>query len=183
MNNKREKIQYIGVFFADLVALIFSIGMAWVIIDAMLRKMPQYEYNDFLWAMFLLTLAYICTFLLFDQREDIVKRNKRHEFARVVKFNLLLGLINSAGLALTKAAMLDSRYFLVLVPIINVFLMTASHIALKEILKNTYKMRGLQSLVGVIGYAARRWMRCMWISRWTEEVPLFRSSRRWRAWA
>ena len=150
MNNKREKIQYIGVFFADLIALIFSIGIAWVIIDGMLRKMPQYEYNDFLWAMLLLTLAYICTFLLFDQREDIVKRNKRHEFARAVKFNLLLGLINSAGLALTKAAMLESRYFLLLVPIINVFLMTASHIALKEILKNTYKMRGLQSLVGVI---------------------------------
>ena len=111
MNNRREKIQYIGVVLADLIGLIISIGLAWGI---------------------------------------TVARPLRRDFVKAVKFNLLMSLINSAGLALTKAAMLDSRYFLLFVPVINVFTMTVTHAALKEVLKNTYKMRGLQSLVGVI---------------------------------
>ena len=150
MNNRREKIQYIGVFLADLIGLIISIGLAWGITDGILGKMREYASNDFLWAVLLLTLAYICSFFLTDQKGDIVARPLRRDFVKAVKFNLLMALINSAGLALTKAAMLDSRYFLLFVPVINVFTMTVTHAALKEVLKNTYKMRGLQSLVGVI---------------------------------
>ena len=59
MNNRREKIQYIGVFLADIIGLIVSIGLAWGIIDGILGKMREYESGDFLWAMLLLTLAYI----------------------------------------------------------------------------------------------------------------------------
>ena len=137
MNNRREKIQYIGVFLADLIGLIISIGLAWGIIDGILGKMREYASNDFLWAVLLLTLAYICSFFLTDQKGDIVARPLRRDFVKAVKFNLLMALINSAGLALTKAAMLDSRYFLLFVPVINVFTLTVTHAALKEVLKNT----------------------------------------------
>ena len=41
MNNRREKIQYIGVFLADLIGLIISIGLAWGIIDGILGKMRE----------------------------------------------------------------------------------------------------------------------------------------------
>ncbi len=49
---------------------------------------------------------------------------------------------------LTKAPMLDSRYFLVCVPVINIAMMTVAHALLKQMLVRTRYTRSIQSLVG-----------------------------------
>lgn len=49
-----------------------------------------------------------------------------------VGFNALLALLDVACLALTKASMLDSRYFLIVVPVINSFMMMGTHALLKS---------------------------------------------------
>ena len=97
-----------------------------------------------------LMLAYLLTFLTFDQSENITTRPWKRELKISVKFNLILTLINSAGLLLTKAPLLSSRYFLVAVPVINVVLMTVFHSVLKKLLTTTRKKNSMESLVGVV---------------------------------
>ena len=95
-------------------------------------------------------LAYILTFFTFDQSENIVNRTPIREVEIAVRFNFLLTLIDAACLALTKAPMLHSRYFLVFVPVIDVFVMTGAHAVLKKMLVRSRYTKGIQSLVGVV---------------------------------
>ena len=54
-----------------------------------------------------------------------------------------------ACLALTKAPMLHSRYFLVFVPVIDVFVMTGAHAVLKKMLVRSRYAKGIQNIWGV----------------------------------
>lgn len=150
MTAQREKLQYVYVFLADLLSLGLSTAIGWWIIDNLLEKLGDYQPQDLAMAVCMLLLAYIITFLVFDQSENIVLRETKEEIRRVVNFNLLLCLVNTVGLALTKAEMLNSRYFLVLVPLINMVLMYAAHDLLKRILKKEKQRGKVQSLVGVV---------------------------------
>ena len=149
MISRREKLQYAYLFGVDLVSLALSIGLGWVLVDRM-QKVEVYTQSDLLMALCLLLLAYVMTFFVFDQSENIVTRNQRQEFKLAFKFNLLLVLVNAAELALTKAAMLGSRYFLLTVPLVNVFVMTGLHGALKHYLTHMRRTNGIESLVGIV---------------------------------
>ncbi len=149
MITKREKLQYGYLFAADLLSLAVSIGLAWLVTDSLLGKMGQFSSEQMAEGFLLLLLAYLIAFLSFDQSENIVMRSTRREISISVRFNVLLTLINTAELALTKAKMLDSRYLLVLVPVINSFVMTGAHVLLKYYLMHSRHIN-LQSLVGVV---------------------------------
>ena len=112
--------------------------------------MGDFQLDDLVEACFLLLLAYILTFFTFDQSENIVNRTPIREVEIAVRFNFLLTLIDAACLALTKAPMLHSRYFLVFVPVIDVFVMTGAHAVLKKMLVRSRYTKGIQSLVGVV---------------------------------
>lgn len=150
MITKREKLQYGYLFLTDLLSLALSIGLAWGLTAGVLHKMGDFQLDDLVEACFLLLLAYILTFFTFDQSENIVNRTSVREVEIAVRFNFLLTLIDAACLALTKASMLHSRYFLVFVPVINVFVMTGAHAALKKMLVRSRYTKGIQSLVGVV---------------------------------
>ena len=150
MITKREKLQYGYLFLTDLLSLVLSIGLAWGLTAGVLHKMGDFQLDDLVEACFLLLLAYILTFFTFDQSENIVNRTPIREVEIAVRFNFLLTLIDAACLALTKASMLHSRYFLVFVPVIDVFVMTGAHAALKKMLVRSRYTKGIQSLVGVV---------------------------------
>lgn len=150
MITKREKLQYGYLFLIDLLSLALSIGLAWGLTAGVLHKMGDFQLDDLVEACFLLLLAYILTFFTFDQSENIVNRTPIREVEIAVRFNFLLTLIDAACLALTKASMLHSRYFLVFVPVIDVFVMTGAHAALKKMLVRSRYTKGIQSLVGVV---------------------------------
>ncbi|MCC2140196.1 sugar transferase [Faecalibacterium sp. CLA-AA-H283] len=150
MITKREKLQYGYLFLIDLLSLVLSIGLAWGLTAGVLHKMGDFQLDDLVEACFLLLLAYILTFFTFDQSENIVNRTPIREVEIAVRFNFLLTLIDAACLALTKASMLHSRYFLVFVPVIDVFVMTGAHAALKKMLVRSRYTKGIQSLVGVV---------------------------------
>lgn len=150
MITKREKLQYGYLFLIDLLSLVLSIGLAWGLTAGVLHKMGDFQLDDLVEACFLLLLAYILTFFTFDQSENIVNRTPVREVEIAVRFNFLLTLIDAACLALTKASMLHSRYFLVFVPVIDVFVMTAAHAVLKKMLVRSRYTKGIQSLVGVV---------------------------------
>ena len=150
MITKREKLQYGYLFLIDLLSLALSIGLAWGLTAGVLHKMGDFQLDDLVEACFLLLLAYILTFFTFDQSENIVNRTPIREVEIAVRFNFLLTLIDAACLALTKAPMLHSRYFLVFVPVIDVFVMTGAHAVLKKMLVRSRYTKGIQSLVGVV---------------------------------
>ena len=150
MITKREKLQYGYLFLIDLLSLVLSIGLAWGLTAGVLHKMGDFQLDDLVEACFLLLLAYILTFFTFDQSENIVNRTPIREVEIAVRFNFLLTLIDAACLALTKAPMLHSRYCLVFVPVIDVFVRTGAHAVLKKMLVRSRYTKGIQSLVGVV---------------------------------
>ena len=77
-------------------------------------------------------LAFVATFICFDQTENIVTRTSGEEIKLSIKFNVLLALVYSTAMLLTKATMLDSRYFTLAVPLINFVLLPIAHGLLKR---------------------------------------------------
>ena len=150
MITKREKLQYIYVFLTDFVVLLLSALLGWVLTDGILNHLMPYATEDWVQTICLLVLAFVATFICFDQTENIVNRSLGDEYALSIKFNVLLGLVYSTGMLLTKATMLDSRYFTLAVPMINFLLMPAAHTLLKHLLLKIRSRSGMDSLVGLI---------------------------------
>lgn len=116
MITKREKLQYIYVFLTDLVVLLLSTLLAWLVTDGLLKQLVPYAPSDWVQTICLLMLAFVATFICFDQTENIVTRTSGEEIKLSIKFNVLLALVYSTAMLLTKAEMLDSRYFTLAVP-------------------------------------------------------------------
>ena len=150
MTSKREKLQYAYVFLTDFVTTGISVVLAWLITDNVFNKLQDYATFDWIQALCLLLLAFVLTFLCFDQDQNIVTRSKGDEIILALKFNVVLGVVNAACLVLAKATLLDSRYFAVMVPIVNVVLMPITHGLLKKFLLKLQHSRGSESLVGFV---------------------------------
>lgn len=150
MTTRREKLQYVYVFLVNLLSLALSMVISWGIIDNLLEKLGEYQSQDLAVAVCVMLLAYVITFFIFDQSDNIILRTTKQEATRVAKFNLILFVVNTVGLALTKAVMLSSRYFLILVPLINFVLMLVGHDLLKKFLKRESQRGKMQSLVGIV---------------------------------
>ena len=148
MITKREKLQYVYVFLTDLAALAASVILAWLIVGGIMGQLLPYSVLDWVQALVLLVLAYTVTFFCFDQTENIVKRTRGQEAKLSIKSNLLLLVIYSAFLTLSKAVLLDSRYFLVGVVSFNLFLLPAAHGLLKKLLENPELLREMIAKVG-----------------------------------
>ena len=150
MITKREKLQYIYVFLTDLVVLLLSTLLAWLVTDGLLKQLVPYAPSDWVQTICLLMLAFVATFICFDQTENIVTRTSGEEIKLSIKFNVLLALVYSTAMLLTKAEMLDSRYFTLAVPLINFVLLPIAHGLLKRSLLQIQSQSGLESLVGLI---------------------------------
>jgi len=152
---KREKMQYAYVFLTDLLALAVSVLLSWLITDGVFNVLVPYTARDWMQTLCTLVLAFVVTFFCFDQTENIVTRRPGAEIKLSLKFNLMLCVIYSALMLLTKATMLDSRYFAVTVPLINALLLPLAHGALKRLLLHFQRSWGMESLVGIVTTADR----------------------------
>lgn len=99
--------------------LLLSTLLAWLVTDGLLKQLVPYAPSDWVQTICLLMLAFVATFICFDQTENIVTRTSGEEIKLSIKFNVLLALVYSTAMLLTKAEMLDSRYFTLAVPLIN----------------------------------------------------------------
>ena len=150
MITKREKLQYVYVFLTDLAALAASVILAWLIVGGIMGQLLPYSVLDWVQALVLLVLAYTVTFFCFDQTENIVKRTRGQEAKLSIKSNLLMMVIYSAFLTLSKAVLQDSRYFLVGVVSFNLFLLPAAHGLLKKLLVKAPDNLQNETLVGIV---------------------------------
>ena len=150
MNSKREKLQYIYVFFADASALAVSVLLVWLVLDRVFHRITAYSMSDWLLALSALATAFLAAFLCFDQSENIVGRSLEKEIRLSLQFNILMGALYALLMMLVKAQMLESRYFALSVPLVNTAALSISHVLLRKLLADKKNKLKLQSMVGII---------------------------------
>lgn len=151
----REKLQYTVTFMADLVALTVSVFITLFIFDWTLGLILDYVHMDWIHFCGLLLLAFLFTFLCFDQTENIIKRSWRAELRLTILFNLIMLAIFATLLVLTKAVMADSRYLITGIIVLNVVFMFVNHQLLKSYLTRSDSFHSLATLTGVISTSDR----------------------------
>ena len=150
MINKREKLQYAYVFVTDLLTLILSVVLVHALVGRMWARILPYDLSDWIQTITLMTIAFVVSFLSFDQNENIVGRRIGAEIKLSLKFNVLMGALYAALMLMTKARMLESRYFAVGVPLINMILMSIGHTILKRMLAGAEHRWGVESYVAIV---------------------------------
>lgn len=150
MISKREKLQYAYVFLTDALALAVSVALVHLVAGQVWARILPYDWTDWVQTFTLLVIAFIIAFLNFNQDENIVGRGLGAEIKLSIKFNVLMGALYAALMLVTKAQMLESRYFAVGVPLVNLFIMPLFHTALKKILAGAEHRWGLETYVGII---------------------------------
>lgn len=150
MINKREKLQYAYVFVTDLLTLILSVVLVHVLVGRVWARILPYDLSDWIQTITLMTIAFVVSFLSFDQNENIVGRRIGAEIKLSLKFNVLMGALYAALMLMTKARMLESRYFAVGVPLINMILMSIGHTILKRMLAGAEHRWGVESYVAIV---------------------------------
>lgn len=150
MISKREKLQYAYVFVTDLLTLILSVVLVHVLVGRVWARILPYDLSDWIQTITLMTIAFVVSFLSFDQNENIVGRRIGAEIKLSLKFNVLMGALYAALMLMTKARMLESRYFAVGVPLINMILMSIGHTILKRMLAGAKHRWGVESYVAIV---------------------------------
>lgn len=150
MISKREKLQYAYVFVTDLLTLILSVVLVHVLVGRVWARILPYDLSDWIQTITLMTIAFVVSFLSFDQNENIVGRRIGAEIKLSLKFNVLMGELYAALMLMTKARMLESRYFAVGVPLINMILMSIGHTILKRMLAGAEHRWGVESYVAIV---------------------------------
>lgn len=150
MISKREKLQYAYVFVTDLLTLILSVVLVHVLVGRVWTRILPYDLSDWIQTITLMTIAFVVSFLSFDQNENIVGRRIGAEIKLSLKFNVLMGALYAALMLMTKARMLESRYFAVGVPLINMILMSIGHTILKRMLAGAEHRWGVESYVAIV---------------------------------
>lgn len=147
----RERYQYILTFLADAVALICSVGLSKLVFGIWLQLVPAgVEPQEYLQFYLILALAFLVSFLCFNQKEDITSRSFRAETFRALEMTLLMGAAASLLMVASKLSILTSRYFFLGTLLINFLLQPAFHTGIKRYLKANRQKKYLTQLVGVL---------------------------------
>lgn len=168
---KRQQYQYAMAFALDALSLFVSCFIAWLIFDVLFYRLLPYSFADRVEFFELLTVSFIISFFCFDQSQNILRRTWTRELRQSALFNLvtMAGLVILATIA--KAKMLDSRYMVFGIPIINTPVMTLFHQGLKRFLRKPGALGKMQDLVGVITTSDKAEYLIQDIQRdWTKKV-------------
>lgn len=150
MITKREKLQYAYVFLADALALAISVALVLLLFGQALKILLPYDFSDWVQTLTLLAIAFIVSFLSFNQNENIVSRRLGQEIKLSIKFNFLMTALYAVLMLVTKARMVESRYFAIGVPLFNLVMMPLLHTGLKRMLSRAEHRWGIESFVGII---------------------------------
>ena len=149
--NKREKLQFIYVFFTDLITVAVSCALAWGLFGVLLgRAAHLFDQQDLLQFVALLFVAYLLTFFFFDQKRNIAGRHLQDECLISVKFNVILLAIHALLLLVTKVPMGASRYMLIGTPLFNLVLLPLAHQLLKKYLVKSKPEAKFITLTGIL---------------------------------
>lgn len=170
--SNRERIQYGLTLMTDLAALVCSIATAFLVfglgLDVILDVYTRQDYVQF---YLVLAVAFVAAFAVFDQSDNITRRTPRDEMARCVKFNAVFAAVLAVLLLITKAALLESRYLFVGIPVFNALYMLAFRTLLKAYLSRPECLPKTAKLVGIFSTSERAPALITELSRdWTKNL-------------
>src|SRR5699024_4847407 len=147
---KKDKIQYVLNFAADLLSLCVSVLLSWLVTDKVLHVLLDYTQED--WGQFILILAFafLVVFLGGNGASGLTRRSWRAELWLCVKNTLLLAAALAVALLLTKATMLESRYMYVGGLGLHFVGLFVTHTALKTYLNRYFYKANFATMVGII---------------------------------
>lgn len=152
----RERYQYILTFCADSAALFFAVILSQLIFGSWPRLIPAgYGRTGYFLFYLMLALAFLISFLCFDQTVDILSRNFRKEALRAFEMTLMMGAGAALMMVIAKLPLTDSRYLFTGVLGFNFLLQLAFMSGIKQYLRQSFLQKGLRKLVGVLTVSGR----------------------------
>lgn len=149
--SNREKIQYGLSFLADAAALVCGVVLAWLVFGRWLGLiLAVYTRTDVIEFGLVLAVAFFITFTAASQllgSMDDVRRGFWAEMVRVVRFDMVLGMVLALLLVVTKATMLESRYLFVGTLLFDFCFMQLFRAALKRYLSHAEFIRRLTGVL------------------------------------
>ena len=131
------------------MVLLLSTLLAWLVTDGLLNKLVPYAPSDWVQTICLLMLAFVATFICFDQTENIVTRTSGEEIKLSIKFNVLLALVYSHRHAADESHDAGFALLTLAVPLINFVLLPIAHGLLKRTLLQIQSQSGLEAWWGL----------------------------------
>ena len=148
--NKRAKAQFWMELWSDLICLLLANGISFVIFGVVFDKILSYPKLEWLSFTLILILSYLLTYICFHSNIDIHRRSMLNEFTSVLKNGVLTYTSFLAIMALTKNAIIESRYIIVSGFIITIILSSISRYYLKRWITGFFKHSRIASYAGVI---------------------------------
>ena len=152
----RERYQYILTFLADALALVCATALSRLIFGVCLGLiLSGYTERDYLQLYITLALAFLVSFLFFDQEKDITSRRFRDELFRAFTMTILLGAGASLLIYVAKLPLGDSRYFFFGILLFNFLLQLLFHTIIRRYLGAVNQHNSMKKLVGVLSVKGR----------------------------
>lgn len=148
--NKRAKAQFWMELWSDLICLLLANGISFVIFGVIFDKILSYPKSEWLSFILILVLSYLLTFVCFHSNIDIHRRSMFKELTSVIKNGVLTYTTFLAIMALTKNAIIESRYIIVSGFAITIILSSISRYYLKRWITGFFNRSVIASYAGVI---------------------------------
>ena len=147
---KKDRIQYLLNLLADIISLMVSVVVAWLVTDKVLHVLLDYTRQDWGQFILILLLAFVVVFAGFNGSSKLTRRGWKAEMLLCLQNTVLLGATLAVCLLMTKATLLESRYLYVGILGTNAICLFLSHTALKTYLNKYFYKGSLATLVGII---------------------------------
>lgn len=152
----RARYEYMLTFAADAIALVCAVVISRLLFDQWFRLIPtEYSQQEYLQFYLMLVLAFLVSFVFFDQEDDITLRSGKQDVLRSLAMTFVMGATLAFLLLLGKMSMLDSRYLFVGILVFNFALQPLFHGLVKSYLRRSGQKNTMKKLVGVLTVADR----------------------------
>lgn len=152
----RARYEYILTFLADAAALISAVIIARVIFERWFQVIPaEYSGQEYLQFYLMLALAFVISFVFFDQEDEVVHRSVKKEILRSAAMAFVLGAVLAFLLILGKMPLGDSRYLFVGILIFDFILQPVYNTLVKNYLRKSGQGNVMKKLVGVLTISDR----------------------------
>ncbi len=171
MVQRKEKYVTLIVCFADLCSLLISFFLGSYLGLMMVGKLWSYTYKNLVLNLGFLLFAFAIVFFVFNLNTYFLKRSSMEEFFNVVKYNIVLALVLTLILYLTKNSMQFARSVFVVTLALNVGLGFAMRFWIKKYLRRYYaKNRNSVMLITTHDRAAQVISRFNSSNNWDNEI-------------
>lgn len=168
----RERYQFILAFAADAAALVLAVVLSRSVFGNWLHLIPS-DYQDAAYFQFylMLALAFLVSFICFDQEQDLARRRFRDDAVRALGMTLVLGAATALMMLVAKQPLADSRYLFFGVLLFHFVLQLVFLAAVKHYLRHAVARTGLKKLTGVLTVTDRaRPLLCSLQQDWTKTL-------------